>query len=191
MQQSQYGQTTEGEKRYERYAKADRNQELRGLRWQGNDYLNNKFIKPWIIASLTSLLFPPLLYYSLNEPDDEMSSLSDPTSFPSSTEIALATPTSLSNDTLADASADQEVLGTSSQAIIACNSISVTACILVIVVYALLHRKYTRIMQRTSLVLSCAMATADLLLHVSGPFLRNEDVTCDHDSLFHSTETIT
>ena len=120
----------------------------------------------------------PFCITARNEPDDgadsprsPMSILLDPTALASSTEFALATPTSLPNDTLADASADQEILGTSSQAIIACNSISVAASLLVIVIYGLLHRKYTRIMQRTSLVLSCAMATADLLLHVSGPLI--------------------
>lgn len=120
----------------------------------------------------------PFCITSRNEPDDgansprsPMSILLDPTALASSSEFALATPTSLPNDTLADASADQEILGTSSQAIIACNSISVAASLLVIVIYGLLHRKYTRIMQRTSLVLSCAMATADLLLHVSGPLI--------------------
>lgn len=92
-----------------------------------------------------------------------------------STEIE-PTPTGLSklsNNTSSDVTTDQKVLETSIQAVIACNSISVAACVIVIVIYALLHRKYTRVMQRTSLVLSCAMATADLLLHVSAPLDRN------------------
>jgi hypothetical protein len=96
-----------------------------------------------------------------------MSTSLDPATLASSTEIAPTTPTSPSSDSPADESSDQKILGTSSQAIIVCNSISVAACVLVIIIYVLLHRKHTRLMQRTSLVLSCAMATSDLLLHVS------------------------
>ena len=113
-----------------------------------------------------------------------MSTALDPATL-ASTEIAPITPTSLSNNTSPDASTDQGVLETSAHAIIACNSISVVACVLVIVIYALLHRKYTRIMQRTSLVLSCAMATSDLLLHVSAldRNVRKEDAACHQNPI--------
>ena len=79
------------------------------------------------------------------------------------------------NTSSADAPTDEETLGTSSQAIIACNSLSVAACVLVIVIYVLLYRKHTRLMQRTSLVLSVAMSVSDLLLHVSLFFIEIDE----------------
>lgn len=121
--------------------------------------------------SSTQLPLPPSLL-SPNERDEDdaagpppspMSTTLASTVLPSSTAIAPAA----SDTSYADASSDEETLGTSSQAIIACNSISVAACVLVIVIYVLLYRKHTRLMQRTSLVLSVAMSVSDLLLHVS------------------------
>jgi hypothetical protein len=146
-----------------------------GLRWQSfPGSLRRQVHLPTTLASrLHSLDSTPPVSISLaspNTPDNDADSPGSPMSsllHPSTTERAPPTPTGSSPNTPTDAPNDQVVMGTSSQAIIACNSISIVACVLVIVIYALLHRKHTRLMQRTSLVLSCAMATSDLLLHVS------------------------
>jgi len=47
------------------------------------------------------------------------------------------------------------------------NAISTAACLLVIIAYILLRQKHPRLMTRTSLKLSLAMACTDLLYHVS------------------------
>ena len=47
------------------------------------------------------------------------------------------------------------------------NCISTLACIAVVVVYILLRRKNSRLMSRTSLKISAAIAYTDLLFHVS------------------------
>ena len=46
------------------------------------------------------------------------------------------------------------------------NSISTAACLLVIITYILLRREHPRLMTRTSLKLSLAMACTDLIYHV-------------------------
>lgn len=46
------------------------------------------------------------------------------------------------------------------------NSISTAACLLVIITYFLLRREHPRLMTRTSLKLSLAMACTDLIYHV-------------------------
>jgi len=53
------------------------------------------------------------------------------------------------------------------KAIMATNSISLAACVFTIVTYIFLRRKYPRLMSRTSLRLSIAMACSDAILHVS------------------------
>ena len=52
-------------------------------------------------------------------------------------------------------------------AVIATNSISLAACIFTISTYIYLRRKYPRLMVRTSLRLTIAMACSDAILHVS------------------------
>ena len=52
-------------------------------------------------------------------------------------------------------------------AVMATNSISLAACIFTISTYIFLRRKYPRLMSRTSLRLSIAMACSDAILHVS------------------------
>jgi len=47
------------------------------------------------------------------------------------------------------------------------NSVSTAGCLLVIFAYTILRQKHPRLMTRTSLVLSLAMACTDLLYHVS------------------------
>ena len=108
-----------------------------------------------------------------------------------STQTALTTPptTNSSTDSSSDASTgDDEVLGTSSQAIIACNSISVAACVLVLALYVVLHRKHARLMQRTSLILSCAMAASDLILHVRRLLRRKPCFRLAPSARFHRPE---
>ena len=61
----------------------------------------------------------------------------------------------------ADAQRDYDVLMT------VLNCISILACILVVVSYIFLRRKSSRLMSRTSLQISVAMACTDLLFHVS------------------------
>lgn len=51
--------------------------------------------------------------------------------------------------------------------VLACNSIAIIACALVLVAYVRLYREHRLLMRRTSLTLSCAMAASELLLHVS------------------------
>jgi len=51
-------------------------------------------------------------------------------------------------------------------AVLATNSISVAACLLVIMAYFFLQRKYPQVMSRTSLKLSIAMACSDAIYHV-------------------------
>lgn len=55
-------------------------------------------------------------------------------------------------------------------AVITSNSISVLACVIALSLYIFLRRKNPRLMSRTSLKISVAMATTDLLFHV-GPGL--------------------
>ena len=54
-------------------------------------------------------------------------------------------------------------------AIIATNSISLAACIFTVSMYIFLRRKNPRLMSRTSLKLSIAMACSDAILHVRPP----------------------
>jgi hypothetical protein len=58
--------------------------------------------------------------------------------------------------------------GTSIPTIIACNSISILACLVTLSIYAVLSMKakYKRLMRRISLVLAACMASSDLVLHV-------------------------
>ncbi len=51
-------------------------------------------------------------------------------------------------------------------AVLATNSISVAACLFVIIAYFFLQRKYPRVMSRTSLKLSIGMACSDTIYHV-------------------------
>lgn len=51
-------------------------------------------------------------------------------------------------------------------AVLATNSISVAACLLVIIAYFFLRRKYPQVLSRTSLKLSIAMACSDTIYHV-------------------------
>src|SRR5882757_10542635 len=51
-------------------------------------------------------------------------------------------------------------------AVVVSNSISVLACAIVVALYIFLRRKHTRLMTRTSLKISVAMACTDLLFHV-------------------------
>jgi Domain of unknown function len=57
-------------------------------------------------------------------------------------------------------------------AVIISNSISILACVVAVVMYILLRRKNARLMTRTSLKISVAMACTDFLFHV-GPFVQN------------------
>jgi|SRR5258706_10702969 len=61
------------------------------------------------------------------------------------------------------------------------NCISILACIVVVVLYILLRRKNSRLMSRTSLKISLAMAYTDLLFHVSP---RLSHLFCTHCLLF-------
>jgi len=51
-------------------------------------------------------------------------------------------------------------------AVLATNSISVTACLFVITVYFFLRRHHSQVMSRTSLKLGVAMACSDTIYHV-------------------------
>lgn len=80
-------------------------------------------------------------------------------------------------------------------AFIATNSISLAACVLAISVYFVLRRKHPRLMSRTSLKLSIAMACSDVIYHVRR---LNEDLctsvlipsvpVCEFDALFRHSK---
>ncbi|KAG8867482.1 hypothetical protein FRC20_005637 [Serendipita sp. 405] len=72
-----------------------------------------------------------------------------------------------SNTSLNSTSPNPGTNGTSIATIITCNSISILTCFLTLSLYLslLLHRKYRRLMRRTSLVLAACMASSDLVLH--------------------------
>jgi hypothetical protein len=75
----------------------------------------------------------------------------------------------------ASAQSDDDSLssGTSIPTIIACNSISILACLVTLSIYAVLSMKakYKRLMRRISLVLAACMASSDLVLHVGDVLL--------------------
>ena len=77
--------------------------------------------------------------------------------------------------TFADAQRYYDVL------MIVLNCISILACIVIVVLYILLRRKNSRLMSRTSLKISVAMAYTDLLFHVS-PYLSHH--FCTHSLQF-------
>lgn len=67
-----------------------------------------------------------------------------------------------------DAFDDFVASSTSDLPVIITNGISLVACLAVVVSYFYFRYKNRRIMERNSLVLAAAMASADLLLHVGG-----------------------
>ena len=67
-------------------------------------------------------------------------------------------------------------------AVIVSNSISILACILAVAMYTFLRRKNLKLMSRTSLKISVAMASTNLLFHVCPPCAVS--FPCTHCSQF-------
>ena len=105
-------------------------------------------------------------------PDDSgiiISTIHDPVStsiplIPSSRNSGAAIPNSLTSSQTAS---QNSVDGSSYNIILITNAASVGASLCVVAAYWLLRRKHARIMERTTLKLSLAMAMTDLIFHVS------------------------